>query len=76
VHGKDNEYEGELAEFTKKFHYGLRGAMGMTHSDPGSRPASICGGNVTLHAGQRARYLFAFAHHSYERCDIEMACIC
>ena len=51
VRGKDYEYEGELSEFGKKFHYGTRGTGGMTHADPDSRPADVYGGQVTLHAG-------------------------
>jgi hypothetical protein len=58
VRGKDYEYEGELSEFGKKFHYGTRGTGGMTHNDPDSRPADIYGGEVTLHAGgERGAYL-------------------
>ena len=49
--GKDYEYEGELSEFGKKFHYGTRGTGGMTHNDPDDRPANLFGGRVTLHAG-------------------------
>ena len=51
VRGKDYEYEGELGEFGKTFHYGTRGTGGMTHADPDSRPADVFGGTVTLHAG-------------------------
>ncbi|OLC17934.1 MAG: peptidase S15 [Candidatus Rokubacteria bacterium 13_1_40CM_69_27] len=51
VRGKDYEYEGEIGEFGKKFHYGTRGTGGMTHDDPDSRPKHIFGGQVTLHAG-------------------------
>jgi predicted acyl esterase len=51
VRGKDYEYEGELTEFGKKFHYGTRGTGGMTHNDPDSRPADVFGGKVTLHSG-------------------------
>jgi hypothetical protein len=51
VRGKDYEYEGELSEFGKKFHYGTRGTGGMTHNDPDNRPADLFGGRVTLHAG-------------------------
>jgi len=51
VRGKDYEYEGELGEFGKKFHYGTRGTGGMTHADPDSRPPDVFGGTVTLHAG-------------------------
>jgi predicted acyl esterase len=58
VRGKDYEYEGELAEFGKKFHYGTRGTGGMTHNDPDDRPAALFGGKVTLHAGAgRESYL-------------------
>ena len=53
VRGKDYEYEGELSEFAKKFHYGTRGTGGMTHNDPDNRPKDIFGGKVTLHAGGR-----------------------
>ncbi|HYB43735.1 MAG TPA: CocE/NonD family hydrolase [Candidatus Methylomirabilis sp.] len=51
VRGKDYEYEGELDEFGKKFHYGTRGTGGMTHNDPDSRPPAVFGGEVTLHTG-------------------------
>ena len=51
IRGKDYEYEGELSEFGKKFHYGTRGTGGMTHNDPDDRPADVFGGRVTLHAG-------------------------
>ncbi|HEV8437673.1 MAG TPA: CocE/NonD family hydrolase [Methylomirabilota bacterium] len=51
VRGKDYEYEGELSEFAKTFHYGTRGTGGMTHDDPDSRPKDVFGGQVTLHAG-------------------------
>jgi hypothetical protein len=51
VRGKDYEYEGEIGEFGKKFHYGTRGTGGMTHDDPDNRPTGIFGGKVTLHAG-------------------------
>ena len=58
VRGKDYEYEGELSEFGKQFHYGTRGTGGMTHDDPDSRPADIYGGCVTLHTGgARESYL-------------------
>jgi predicted acyl esterase len=55
VRGKDYEYEGELSEFAKKFHYGTRGTGGMTHNDADSRPKDVFGGKVTLHAGGRRR---------------------
>ena len=58
VRGKDYEYEGELSEFGKKFHYGTRGTGGMTHADPADRPKDVFGGKVTLHAGRgRESYL-------------------
>jgi hypothetical protein len=51
VRGRDYEYEGELSEFGKKFHYATRGTGGMTHDDPDDRPKDVFGGKVTLHAG-------------------------
>ncbi len=58
VRGKDYEYEGELSEFAKKFHYATRGTGGMTHNDPDDRPPEIFGGRATLHAGgTRGAYL-------------------
>jgi predicted acyl esterase len=51
IRGKDYEYDGELSEFGKKFHYGTRGTGGMTHNDPANRPADVYGGRVTLHTG-------------------------
>ena len=60
VRGKDYEYEGELSEFGKKFHYGTRGTGGMTHDDPDNRPKDVFGGKVTLFAGGgRESYLLA-----------------
>ncbi len=55
VKGCDYEYDGELADFAKKFHYGTRGTGGMTHADADSRPASIYGGKVTLYSGDHNR---------------------
>jgi len=51
VRGKGYEYEGELSEFGKKFHYATRGTGGMTHDDPDNRPKDVFSGTVTLHAG-------------------------
>ena len=51
VRGKDYEYEGEVSEFGKKFHYATRGTGGMTHNDPDDRPKEVFGGKVTLYAG-------------------------
>ena len=58
VRGKDYEYEGELGEFAKKFHFATRGTGGMTHNDPDDRPKEVFGGKVTLHTGGgRGAYL-------------------
>ena len=58
IRGKDYEYEGELSEFGKKFHYATRGTGGMVHNDPDDRPREVFGGRVTLHAGAgREAYL-------------------
>jgi uncharacterized protein len=58
VRGRDYEYEGELGEFAKKFHYGTRGTGGMTHADPDDRPPEVFDNRVTLHAGgARESYL-------------------
>ncbi|MHB8771578.1 MAG: CocE/NonD family hydrolase [Syntrophales bacterium] len=58
VRGKDYEYEGEVSEFGKKFHYATRGTGGMTHNDADDRPKEVFGGKVTLHAGGgRGAYL-------------------
>ncbi len=51
VRGKDYEYEGELSEFGKQFHYATHGTGGMTHNDPDNRPPVVFGGKVTLYAG-------------------------
>jgi len=51
VRGKDYEYEGDLGEFAKSFHYGTRGTGGMTHADPDDRPPAIFAKRVTLYAG-------------------------
>jgi predicted acyl esterase len=51
VRGKDYEYEGELSDFGKTFHYGTRGTGGMTHADPDDRPKAVFDNTVTLHAG-------------------------
>jgi predicted acyl esterase len=58
IRGKDYEYEGDLSEFGKKFHYGTRGTGGMTHNDLDNRPPGLFGGRVTVHTGQgRESYL-------------------
>jgi hypothetical protein len=51
MRGKDYEYDGELSEFAKSFHYGTRGTGGMTHADPDARPPAVFDNTVTLHAG-------------------------
>jgi predicted acyl esterase len=51
VRGKDYEYDGELSEFGKQFHYATRGTGGMTHNDPDNRPQDVFGGRSTPHAG-------------------------
>jgi hypothetical protein len=51
VRGKDYEYGGELGEFAKTFHYATKGTGGMTHNDPTDRPATVFGGEVTVHMG-------------------------
>jgi uncharacterized protein len=51
VRGKDYEYEGELSEFGKTFHYGTRGTGGMTHADPDHRPKGVFDNRVTLYSG-------------------------
>jgi uncharacterized protein len=51
VRGRDYEYEGELSEFGKTFHYGTRGTGGMTHNDPDGRPRAIFENRVTIHSG-------------------------
>lgn len=58
VRGKDYEYDGEVGEFAKTFHYATRGTGGMTHNDRDDRPLDTFGGMVTLHAGDgREPYL-------------------
>jgi putative CocE/NonD family hydrolase len=52
VRGKDYEYQGELSDFARTFHYGTRGTGGMTHADPDDRPREVFGGTVSLHAGR------------------------
>ena len=51
IRGKDYEYEGELSEFAKSFHYANRGVGPFQHNDPDDRPADVFGGTVTLHCG-------------------------
>ncbi len=58
VRGKDYEYEGELSEFARSFHYASKGVGPFTHNDPEDRPHQVFGGRITVHAGGgRASYL-------------------
>jgi hypothetical protein len=58
VRGKDYEYEGEISDFAKDFHYANRGVGPYTHADPDARPVSVFGGNVTVLTGaEHASYL-------------------
>ena len=58
VRGKDYEYEGELSEFARTFHYASRGCGPFVHNDPDDRPPELFGGRVTLHSGgERASYV-------------------
>ena len=58
IRGKDYEYEGELSEFAKSFHYANRGVGPFQHNDPEDRPADVFGGTVTLHCGpERSSHL-------------------
>lgn len=50
VRGKDYEYDGELGEFAKTFHFATRGTGNMTHNDPDARPNSIFDNRVMLHS--------------------------
>ena len=58
IRGKDYEYQGELSEFAKSFHYANRGVGPFQHNDPEDRPADVFGGTVTLHCGpERSSHL-------------------
>ena len=58
IRGKDYEYEGELSEFAKSFHYANRGVGPFQHNDPDDRPADVFGGTITLHCGpERSSHL-------------------
>lgn len=51
VKGNDYQYDGELTDFAKEFHYANRGIGPFTHSDPDDRPDEIYGRSVTIHVG-------------------------
>lgn len=51
VQGNDYEYEGELTDFAKTFHYANRGIGPFEHEDPKDRPDAIFAGDVTIHTG-------------------------
>ncbi len=58
VQGRDYEYEGELTEFARTFHYANKGVGPFQHEDPTDRPDQVFGGTVTVHTGgDRASYL-------------------
>jgi predicted acyl esterase len=58
VQGKDYQYEGELSDFAKTFHYAHRGIGPFQHEDPTDRPDEIFGADVTIYTGgDRASYL-------------------
>jgi hypothetical protein len=58
VRGTDYEYQGEVSEFARTFHYAHGGVGPFTHTDPADRPPELFGGTVTLHTGgARASYL-------------------
>ena len=58
IRGKDYEYEGELSEFAKSFHYANRGVGPFQHNDPEDRPADVFGGTITVHCGpERSSHL-------------------
>jgi predicted acyl esterase len=58
VQGKDYQYEGELSEFARTFHYAHRGIGPFQHEDSEDRPDEVFGGDVTLHTGgDRTSYL-------------------
>ncbi len=57
IRGRDYEYEGELGEFAKRFHYASKGCGPFLHADPEDRPRELAG-EVTIHGGaERASYL-------------------
>jgi predicted acyl esterase len=57
VLGRDYEYEGELSDFAKSFHYANKGVGPYTHKDADDRPADVFGGTVTLlTGGEHASY--------------------
>jgi hypothetical protein len=51
VRGNDYQYDGELSDFAKSFHYANRGVGPFVHDDPDDRPREIFGGKVTIHVG-------------------------
>jgi hypothetical protein len=58
VRGSDYQYEGELSEFARTFHYAGGGIGPFRHRDPDDRPDELFAGTVTLHTGgSRSSYL-------------------
>jgi predicted acyl esterase len=51
IRGCDYQYEGELSEFARTFHYANRGIGPFSHNDPEDRPFAVYGATVALHAG-------------------------
>ncbi len=58
VRGKDYEYEGELSDFARDFHYATRGTGGVLHNEELDRPPGTFDGTVALYTGgSTASYL-------------------
>jgi predicted acyl esterase len=58
VRGRDYEYEGELSDFARTFHYAHKGVGPFQHDDPDDRPPDVFGGRVTIYSGgDRPSYL-------------------
>jgi predicted acyl esterase len=58
VRGRDYEYEGELSDFARTFHYAHKGVGPFQHDDPDDRPHDVFGGRVTIYSGgDRPSYL-------------------
>jgi predicted acyl esterase len=58
VRGTDYQYDGELSDFARSFHYANRGVGPFTHGDGADRPPAAFGGSLRLHTGgERSSYL-------------------
>jgi hypothetical protein len=51
IRGNDYQYDGELTDFAKSFHYANRGVGPFVHNDPDDRPRETFSGKVTIHLG-------------------------